>query len=145
MKQPKWIANEVVLAIHDAQLAEHGGLLGIRDKGLLESALARPKNLYGYSESVTLNRLAAAYAVGIAKNHAFVDGNKRTGWVTCVVFLERNDATVSVEQSEVVHMMLSAADGVITEESLSDWLDAKHQKGARAVKKPRSHAPKRPK
>jgi death on curing protein len=143
VKQPKWIANEVVLAIHDAQLAEHGGLLGIRDKGLLESALTHPKNLYACS--VTLNRLAAAYAVGIAKNHAFVDGNKRTAWVTCVVFLERNDATVSVEQSEVVHVMLGAADGLITEESFSDWLDAKHQKGTRAVKKSRSHAPKGPK
>ncbi|MBV8812531.1 MAG: type II toxin-antitoxin system death-on-curing family toxin [Acidobacteriaceae bacterium] len=107
----------------------------MRDKGLLESALARPKNLYVYSESVTLNRLAAAYAVGIAKNNAFMDGNKRTGWVTCAVFLALNKAPVNVEQSQFVQMMLGAADGMITEESFTDWLDAEHQKGTRRVKR----------
>ena len=83
MKEPEWIAYDVVLAIHEAQLAEHGGSPGIRDQGLLDSALARPQNLHVYSEGATLAQLAASYAVGIAKNHGFIDGNKRTTWVVC--------------------------------------------------------------
>ena len=86
MKEPEWVSYDVVLAIHEAQLAEHGGSPGIRDQGLLDSALARPQNLHVYSEGATLAQLAASYAVGIAKNHGFIDGNKRTTWVVCAVF-----------------------------------------------------------
>ncbi len=123
MKEPEWIAYEVILAIHEAQLAEHGGLPGVRDQGLLDSALAHPKNLFAYSERVTLNRLAAGYAVRLAKNHAFLDGNKRTAWVACVVFLELNGVPVTTSQSEAVRIMENSANGHITEEGFTTWLD----------------------
>lgn len=122
MSEPEWVAYDVVLAIHEAQLAEHGGSAGIRDNGLLESALMRPQNVYAYSEAVSLYDLAAAYAVGLAKNHAFVDGNKRTAWLTCAVFLEVNGIPVIASQEAVVSMMLGVAEGSIREEQLSVWL-----------------------
>ncbi len=126
MREPEWIASEVVLAIHEAQLAEHGGANGIRDKALLESALARPKNLFAYSTNLSLNRLAAALAVGIAKNHAFLDGNKRTAWVACALFLELNGVAVVSDSAEVVSAILAAADGKLTEEEFALWLDKDH-------------------
>ncbi|HEY6991533.1 MAG TPA: type II toxin-antitoxin system death-on-curing family toxin [Bryobacteraceae bacterium] len=129
MKEPEWIAIEVVLAIHEAQLAEHGGATGIRDRALLESALARPKNLFAYSTNLSLNRLAAALAVGIAKNHAFLDGNKRTAWVICALFLELNGVAVVSDSAEVVSAMLAAADGKLTEEKFALWLDKDHPAG----------------
>jgi death on curing protein len=130
MKEPEWVATEVILAIHEAQLAEHGGATGIRDKVLLESALARPKNLYAYSEKVSLNLLAAALALGIAKNHAFVDGNKRTAWVAGALFLELNGIRVISAGAEVVSVMLDAADGKLTEEEFARWLDKDHPEAA---------------
>jgi death-on-curing protein len=131
MNEPVWISHEVVLAIHEAQLAEHGGLAGIRDEALLESALARPKNLHAYSESITLTQLASAYALGVSRNQAFVDGNKRTGWVCCALFLELNGIPVLSKPVEVVRMMLDAADNKITEEEFVAWLDRDHpQSGA---------------
>ena len=126
MKEPEWIAIEVVLVIHEAQLAEHGGATGIRDRALLESALARPKNLFAYSTNLSLNRLAGALAVGIAKNHAFLDGNKRTAWVVCALFLELNGVPVISDSAEVVSAMLAAADGKLTEEEFALWLDKDH-------------------
>jgi death-on-curing protein len=129
VKEPEWVALEIIVAIHDAQLAEHGGTAGVRDAALLESALARPKNLYSYSKNISLNQLAAAFAIGIAKNHAFIDGNKRTGWVACAVFLELNGIPVISEGAEVVSMMLDAADSKITEEEFALWLDRDHPKG----------------
>ncbi len=122
MKQPEWIAYDVVLAIHEAQLAEHGGSNGIRDVGLLESALARPRNLFAYSEEATLYELAAAYGAGIAINRAFVDGNKRTAWVVCAVFLELNGIPVTIEQVPVVTMMLDLAGGGKSEQDFAQWL-----------------------
>jgi death-on-curing protein len=122
MKEPEWISHEVVLAIHAEQLAEHGGLDGIRDVGLLESALTRPKNLYHYSSKVTLSELAAAYALGIAKNHPFVDGHKRTAWIVCAVFLELNGKAVVLDQAEVVEMMLGIAGGGVNEQQFARWL-----------------------
>ena len=126
MKEPEWIAIEVILAIHEAQLAEHGGAMGVRDRALLESALARPKNLFAYSTNLSLNRLAAALAVGIAKNHAFLDGNKRTAWVACALFLELNGVPVVSDSAEVVSAMLAAADGKLAEEEFALWLDKDH-------------------
>ncbi|MBV9676213.1 MAG: type II toxin-antitoxin system death-on-curing family toxin [Acidobacteriaceae bacterium] len=126
MKEPYWVAYDVVLAIHEAQLAEHGGSLGIRDQGLLDSALARPKNLYAYSEQAALAQLAASYAVGLAKNHAFIDGNKRTAWVVCAVFLELNGIPATADQTSVVTIMLGVASGTITEEQFARWLEAQH-------------------
>ena len=124
MTEPTWLLDDLVLAIHEAQLAEHGGLNGIRDRGLLESALARPKNLYSYSEGrVNLNQLAAAYAVGIGRNHAFNDGNKRTAWFAAATFLEINGRQVTVSQAAVVHIMLAVADGTAGEEQFVQWLE----------------------
>jgi death-on-curing protein len=121
--EPEWIEYEVVLAIQEAQLAEHGGLPGIRDQGLLESALARPKNLFAYSPAATLKQLAAAYAVGIGKNHAFLDGNKRTAWFVCAVFLELNGISVDRDQLDVVRLMLEIANSSMTEEEVTAWLE----------------------
>lgn len=113
---------DVVLAIHEAQLSEHGGPLGIRDLGLLESALARPKNLYSYSNAVTLYDLAAAYASGMVNNHPFTDGNKRTAWVICAVFLELNGLDVNVEEAAMVHMVSGLAAGQVSESEFAAWL-----------------------
>jgi death-on-curing protein len=113
----------VVLAIQEAQLAEHGGLPGIRDQELLESALARPKNLFAYSPEATLKQFAAAYAVGIGKNHAFLDGNKRTAWFVCAVFLELNGISVDRDQLDVVRLMREIANSSMTEEEVAAWLE----------------------
>ena len=122
MNEPQWIALDVVLAIHEAQLSEHGGSMGVRDFGLLESALARPKNLYSYSNPVTLHELGAAYAFGLVKNHPFADGNKRTAWVVCAVFIELNGLQVNVDQAQVVHMVVGLAAGQLSESQFAAWL-----------------------
>jgi death-on-curing protein len=122
MNEPVWLLEELVLAVHEAQLAEHGGLCGIRDRGLLQSALSRPRNLYAYGEDkISLSQLAAAYAFGIVKNQAFNDGNKRTAWLACAVFLELNGQTVTAEQTAVVEIMLLAAGNNLTEEEFVEW------------------------
>jgi death on curing protein len=122
MKEPLWVAADVVLAIHEAQLAEHGGSLGIRDRGMLESALARPKNLHTYSENPTLYELTAAYASGIVRHHPFTDGNKRTAWVVCAVLLELNGFHVRAEEAEVVAMVVRLAANDIAEAEFAAWL-----------------------
>jgi death on curing protein len=122
MNEPEWIGYEVALAIHSEQLAEHGGSEGIRDQGLLESALARPKNLNHDSADVALSRLAVAYALDITKNHPFIDGNKRTAWIVCALFLELNGKPVMLDQSEVVTMILGIAGGAIDEQQFANWL-----------------------
>ena len=123
MNEPKWVPLAVVMAIHEAQLAQHGGGVGVRDHGLLESALARPQQIYAYTENPSLTRLAAAYAFGLAKNHAFVDGNKRTAWVVCATFLEVNGRRVNAMQADVVTTMLGVADSSINEETFASWLE----------------------
>jgi death-on-curing protein len=123
MKEPRWISLAVVMAIHEAQLSEHGGALGVRDQGLLEAALARPRQIYSYSDKPSLTQLAAAYAVGFAKNHPFVDGNKRTAWVLCATFLELNGRQVTADQAGVVEIMLGVADGSVTDDLMKAWLD----------------------
>lgn len=122
MKEPRWLRLPVVLAVHEAQLAEHGGATGIRDQGLLESALARPRQIYAYVDHADLTQLAAAYAIAFARNHAFVDGNKRTAWIVCATFLELNGKSVTAEQAEVVAMMLAVAENSITEDQFAEWL-----------------------
>lgn len=122
MNEPKWVSLSVVMAIHEAQLAEHGGSTGVRDSGLLESALARPRQIYACVEGPSLERLAAAHAMGLAKNHAFLDGNKRTAWVVCAVFMELNGRQITATQADVVTTMLGVADGSVTEESFVIWL-----------------------
>lgn len=125
MTEPIWIRTDVVLAIHKRQIAEHGGTDGINNLGLLESALARPKNLLAYAETqLDLCSLAAAYGYGIAKNHAFRDGNKRVAYVTCMAFLKLNGRSLDVSLEEKYSTFLKLASGKVSEEELADWLRA---------------------
>jgi len=118
----RWVSEAVVLAIHDAQLAEHGGAAGLRDESLLLSALARPRNIAAYG-TPDLADLAAAYAVGIARNHAFVDGNKRTAIIVAAgVFLPVNGYEITATNEEVVRVMLAVADGSMPEVKLAAWI-----------------------
>lgn len=126
MKKPKWIFESVVLAMHDAQLAEHGGASGVRDDGLLSSALARPENLYAYGET-DFFALAAAYAFGLARNHPFVDGNKRTAFLTAYVFLRLNGFVLTASESAVVAVMQAVAAGDLAEKDFASWLRAHAQ------------------
>jgi death on curing protein len=122
----RWLEEDVVFAIHDEQIAEHGGLAGVRESALLLSALARPQHLANY-EKPDLARLAASYAVGIARNHPFLDGNKRTAFVVAGVFLLLNGYELVAGNSEKVRVMLSVADGTISEPKLAAWLRANIQ------------------
>jgi death on curing protein len=117
----QWIGTELVLAIHQRQLAEHGGLPGVRDKGLLDSALARPQNLHAYGENDSYV-LAAAYAFGIARNHPFNDGNKRTAYVVSRLFLKLHDNDMPGTPENRVRLFEQLAAGDITEPELIAWL-----------------------
>ena len=118
-----WIDLDVALAIHDEQLAEHGGQPGVRDRGLLESALARPRNQFSYGET-SITRLAASYAFGISRNHPFLDGNKRTSLVMAELFLELNGTELTATDAQCVTTFLALAAGDLTEEPLADWISA---------------------
>jgi death-on-curing protein len=115
------------VAAHDEQLAEHGGGAGVRDPGLLESALARPLNLVAYGEP-SLPRLAASYAFGIARNHPFVDGNKRTAAVAAELFLGLNGLDLTADDVDLVRIFLALAAGEMNEEELAAWIDRNSQK-----------------
>ena len=115
-----WVALPVVLAIHDRQIAEHGGTSGIRDPGVIESALARPMNLVAYGDPDAAE-LAAAYTFGLARNHGFVDGNKRTAWVTARVFLADNSQNLEFDPFDAIRTMEEVAAGGISESELADW------------------------
>lgn len=121
MKEPIWVEQRVVLAMHDRLLAEHGGSAGIRDEGLLESALARPRQLFAYSDP-DLATLAATYVAGIVRNHPFVDGNKRTGFMTGYVFLARNGLQLIAPEAEATQAVLSLAAATINEEAFAGWI-----------------------
>ena len=127
MNEPIWLRLEAILAAHDEQLAEHGGGAGIRDQGLLESALARPLNVRAYGEP-SLARFAAAYAFGIAKNHPFVDGNKRAALVAAELFLVVNGFDLIADDVEVVTVFLALAAGEVSEEELAAWIDRNSRK-----------------
>ncbi len=116
----RWVKLSVVLAIHDCQLAEHGGLHGIRDPGAVESALARLLNLAGYGEPDAAE-LAAAYAYGLARSHGFVDGNKRTAWVVARLFLNNNGRRLDFDPLDAVQIMEDVASGRVGEAELADW------------------------
>jgi death on curing protein len=116
-----WVSKSVVLAIHEQQIAEHGGAQGIRDIGLLESAIARPENLAAYGQP-DLAALAASYAFGIARNHPFFDGNKRTSYVITRLFLTLNQQDIAADEAARLRIWLSLAAGDLTEEQLADWL-----------------------
>ncbi|HEY6487787.1 MAG: type II toxin-antitoxin system death-on-curing family toxin [Terracidiphilus sp.] len=124
------IRQDVVLAMHEEALAQHGGPSGVRDLGLLESALGRPKNLFAYSEEpVSLAQLAAAYARGIAGNHPFVDGNKRTAFMVSVTFLRLNGLDLTAVKEDRVLTFWKLADGSLTEPQLAEWFE--HNTAAR--------------
>lgn len=123
MKKWVWLQSDVVYTIHDMQLAEHGGLPGVRDAGLLESALARPVNLTLYSEAAAA-ALAAAYGYGLSRNHPFVDGNKRTGYVATELFLRLNGYELHADDADCVVTMLNVAAGDMDEDAFAAWLRA---------------------
>ena len=116
-----WIEREVIVAVHDMQLAEHGGLPGTRDAGLLDSALGRPQHLAAYGEP-DIAALAAAYGWGISRNHPFIDGNKRTAFVAIELFLQLNGGALHASDADCVLTMLSVAAGDLPEDTLADWL-----------------------
>ena len=118
-----WIEKRLALAIHDRQLAEHGGGAGLRDQSLLESALARPQQLHAYGDPPPdLADLAASLACGLARNHPFVDGNKRTAHVCYRVFIALNGGQMDADQDEMYVSMLGLADGTLSEAEFADWL-----------------------
>lgn len=125
MREPVWIRQDVVLRMHEEVLMLHGGPEGVRDLGLLESALARPRNLFAYSEQedVSIARFAAAYAQGIIANHPFVDGNKRTAFTVSLTFLKLNGLEVTATKEDRVLTFWSLAAGEISEEQLALWFD----------------------
>ena len=119
--EPKWVTYEQVVAMHSRQLRRYGGAPGLRDEGMLRSALERPINKWHY-ENAELPVLAAAYAFGLAKNHAFVDGNKRIAFMTMVAFLRKNEVRFAPEQAVATRMFFALAAGEVSEESLSRWI-----------------------
>jgi death-on-curing protein len=131
--EPQWISKKALLLLHEESLAEFGGARGLRDEGLLESALARPQNAYTYSPKITIAELAASYAFGLAKNHAFVDGNKRAAFLSIGLFLEINGYRLEADQVDAIQTMLTAASGELTEEGLAAWI-ARHSVVRKASK-----------
>jgi death-on-curing protein len=120
MTEWRWVGSDVVLAVHDRQLAEHGGRDGVRDAGAIESALARPQNLVAYGNPDAAD-LAASYAFGLAKNHGFADGNKRTAWVVARLFLADNGCRLRFDKSEAVKIVEAVAGGACSEQDLAAW------------------------
>lgn len=121
----RWLLEGVVLAIHEEQIAEHGGSSGVRDAGLLSSALASPQHQAHYSDEPSVFDLAATYACGIIRNHPFVDGNKRTGFLAAYVFLNINGWQLNSSEVEAVNAVLALAGGEIDETGFSSWLKDK--------------------
>jgi death-on-curing protein len=134
-----WVDKQLALAIHDRQLAEHSGSSGVRDETLLESALARPQQLYAYGDPPPdLADLAATLAFGIARNHPFVDGNKRTAAVVCETFINVNDCTLDADDSELFPRYLAMAEGKLSLEEFSAWLRSRIQSAPKnQVQEPR--------
>jgi death-on-curing protein len=122
----KWVLKSVTFAVHQRQLAEHGGDDGVRDEGLLESALARPQNLLAYGDpEPDIAALAASYAYGILKNHPFLDGNKRVGYVVARTFLIMNGCDIKTTNEDKVLTMLAVASSRLGEEELANWFRQK--------------------
>lgn len=122
MEEPVWLDRKIVEAIHADQIRRHGGAFGLRDPGALESALARPVHRWSHEEDADLARLAAAYCFGIARNHPFIDGNKRMAFLSAYVFLGLNGWEVEVEEAELVLVILETAAGERDEDDLAQWL-----------------------
>jgi death on curing protein len=125
LREPVWISRATCDAIHSDQLRQHGGKGGIRDEGALESALARPRNKFVYDQKAGLFSLAASYAYGLARNHGYVDGNKRVAFLAMYTFLGINGINLEALEEEVVDVIVQVAAGELSETGLSNWL-AKH-------------------
>ncbi len=119
---PRWIDKEALILLHAESLAEHGGLEGLRDEGLLDSALARPLNVHAYEEVTDIARLAAAYGVGIAKNHPFADGNKRAAFLSVGLFLGLNGQRLVADKADAIRVMLAVAAGELSESEFAEWI-----------------------
>lgn len=128
MTPPAWVLRETVLALHEQVIGRFGGASGVRDAGLLESALARPLQLFAYG-TPTLLDLAASYGYGLVKNHAFVDGNKRTGFIVAVLFLELNGCRFEATEADATVRMLALAAGEMSEAELAAWLERSSRVG----------------
>jgi death-on-curing protein len=124
VKQPAWLTRTVVEAVHTDLIREHGGALGIRDEGLLESALARPQQKWSYDEAADLAELAAAYGYGLARNHGFIDGNKRVALMAMYIFLALNGRELSASEPETVSIVTAVAAGSVSEAELGAWVRA---------------------
>jgi death-on-curing protein len=124
VNEPVWIDERDALALHDRLLALDGGAPGVRDMGLLQSALARPQQLYAYGDNPELMDMAAAYIAGIVRNHPFIDGNKRTGFLVGILFLELNGARFTATEESAAQAILSLAAGTLDEPALAAWLRA---------------------
>jgi death-on-curing protein len=122
VNEPAWVDREDCLAMHEKLLDRFGGLKGIRDEGLLDSALNKPKHQYSYG-SPSIFQMAAAYALGIVKNHPFLDGNKRTGFIAAALFIESNGFSFQATEEEAVLQTLALAAGEISEADYADWLE----------------------
>ena len=122
MKEPRWLSRSIVGIIHTNQIREHGGSFGVREEGLIESALERPRNRWAYEEMVDLADLAAAYGYGLVKNHGFVDGNKRVAFMAAYAFLGLNDFDLDASEPEVVRIMLDLASSNLTELDFASWI-----------------------
>lgn len=127
MKEPRWVPEQAVIDIHDELIQEHGGCFGLRDPNLLSSSLARPKNLFAYIDSASLFDLAAAYAFSLAKNHPFVDGNKRIALAVIDVFLRLNGYELVAAEEEAVTKIKDLVEGIENQESIATWIAANSQ------------------
>jgi death-on-curing protein len=130
-KEPLWIEERDALAIHDRLLALHGGAAGLRDHGLLESALARPRQHHTYAGTADIVAMAALYTAGIVRNHPFVDGNKRTGFVLGVLFLELHGYEFKASEEDATQAVLALAAGTVDEAAYGAWLRANAKRRAR--------------
>jgi death-on-curing protein len=122
--EPNWISKKALLLLHEESLSTFGGARGMRDEGLLDSALARPLNTHAYNEECTIADLAASYAFGIAKNHAFVDGNKRASFLSIGLFLAINGYRLTADQVDAVETVLAVASGELGEQGLAAWIQS---------------------
>lgn len=120
-REPRWLTRRVLDVIHDAQIREHGGTPGVRDEGLLESALGRPQQKWAYAEKPDLAALAAAYVFGLVKNHGYVDGNKRVAFMAAYIFLGTNGYDVEFDEADVATTIERAAAGSVSEVTLGKW------------------------
>jgi len=142
--EPLWLNRTIVEALHADQVREHGGQLGMRDPGLLDSALARPQHVWAYDADADLAKLAAEYGFGLAKNHAFLDGNKRVALAATNVFLILNGFEIEAPEPEVVNTMLRLADGRLSRSRFAEWIRRRmvpYEEGPKAAIATRSQPP----